>query len=542
MADMVTPNILPDVLVRSGWKSWVPYIAILGDLNAAGGGYDFLLQASNAMCAETAFKSLKLPWILVGLDHQALAALSASNELPSSPTLRAAVTNPAGEVDVLLLFGCKDVQFDGQATCRVRANVQVAIGHSFYLPNAPELSGKPKIGETVQRSAVEVARLQKIVRQGENAARELAQMANRTELQMPTPLLMQTMSGEIMPLSATQFLEGQLDDLAQINDSRSFLPKHINLDKQTSFDVIAWVGAGVLEVPARFGASGVQSSAAIQVAADISKSTAHFTDLSHDTALLLSASDPLGLVANTTHRVRERGRVALLDEISLVGGPAGVKVKDLSRLAPEAFPCGQGTCPLTVATIIVPWHVGAPTSIRLVGESGYAVLWSEEAVAFLVRHCWETGNFQRTILQTGPANLTLDGKKQNATAESDIVLDTLKDVTLDYDSNGRTDVLHAAGSARVVPRLFRLPDGRTILPRVPPDPIFAPSQPRPWRVIATLSENPSTNPDPDIARFERAVTRGTTIRLGRPFANEVDYTVTFSRVSAAAKRIVLLAE
>ena len=46
-------------------------------------------------------------------------------------------------------------------------------------------------------------------------------------------------------------------------------------------------------------------------------------------ALLLSNADPLGLMQSVTRRVRQRGTVALIDALSLVGGPANANAGHL---------------------------------------------------------------------------------------------------------------------------------------------------------------------------------------------------------------------
>jgi hypothetical protein len=544
MLDLRASNVLPDELIRRRTsRSDVPVTA-LGDLNAAGGGYDFLLQATNPVVADAAFASLKLNWLSARLDAQAVATLRTSGT-PMSPALQSLVgpLGTAGAVggDILVLFSRKDVLFDGPTTCRIRADVRVALGRFLRVPHEPGLVHSLSPGEAVEGLGPEVVRLV------EGLVRDLVQPARIRELQAPSPgRAVARLQGAVPPAlpvaDGTLASWGAASRFGTTAEIASYTPAHLDLGDRQSFDVTAWIGDAVLEIPAPFAAVGDQAAATIRVAADTSASTPGFSDLSGDAALLLSAADPAGLVATTTSRVRERGRVALLDDVSLGATPATANVNNLAQLAPAAFPCGQGASPLSVGATIVAWHYGTPTAIRFVGESGYGVLWSAEAVAFLVKYCWETNWFPRGITQTTPVKLTINGEDQVAGAESDIQLQTLKTVSLEYDSNGRTDVIHFGGSAQVIPRRFRLADGTELLPANPNDPLFAPGPVRPWAAIGTLIEQSPTGPTSDIVQFERAVTARVTARLGRPFAELVDRTVTFSRISAYAQRILLLAE
>jgi hypothetical protein len=539
MIDMRAANILPTALVysqkmvlASGDIFQFSY-AEHGDLNAAGGGYDFLLQASNAVSAEVAFASLKLPWVMGRIDAQGAAALRGGGQVPLSSALQALIAPQASladaNADVVVLLSLKDVLFDSQTTCRVRADVRVALGKVGVVPREPPLGHTPTLGETVEgviREFIQTAVVAELQQRDEVS--KTASVAGRHE----SPPTLRTASGTLFD---QDFVSQGSRPIATL------LPNRVNLGGRQWIDVNAWLGGGVLEISAEFSASGNQAAATIRVSADVSASTANYTELASDAALLLSTDDPIGLVAMTTSKVRERGQIALLDEISLVAGPNTARVNNLAHLSPQAFPCGQGACPLSVGATIVFWHVGAPTSIRFVGQSGYGVLWSAEAVALLVNFCWENNYFPRVLPQAGPITLTINGSDQVATAEADIKLETLKTVALEYDSNGRTDMLHLGGNAQIIPRRFRLADGQVLLPANPSDPLFAPGEVRPWNAIATLIESQPTGASADIVQFERQVTGGTTSRLGRPFT-ERSGTVSYSRISAFSQRILLLAE
>ena len=483
--------------------------------------------------------SLHLPWLVGELDAQAVASLRAGGASFTSTLLQQAVAAPVpaagAAADVLLLFSARDVLFDAGDHCRVRVSVRVALGSFFVLPKVPGLVHGLKPGEAIEGVADAVG----LVGQALLAAgTALAGHTMAMDSLAPEPLVMRTLA-DIRPGVVTGSVASELDPHTTIFE----LGRHVDLGNRTSFDVSAWLGGGVLEIDAPFAVSGDQPSATIRVAADVTQSVAHFTELSYDAAVLLSDADPLGLVQTTTHRVRQRGRVALADDISLVGAAATITVAHLDELVPDVFPCGHGACALNVGATIVPGRVAAHSAIAFIGSSRYGVVWSADAVKLLVRFCWETGAFPRSIMQTqtGAVRLVVNGIEQTADAISVFHLDTLDIIELEYDANGRRDVLYTKGWARVIPRLLRLNDGRELFPKDPHDPMFAPSDPLPWGALGELTDGPLPVSSPDLLWFERAVTIGVTARLGRPFTEPSDAAeVTDSRLSAPAQHIALL--
>jgi hypothetical protein len=524
-AHSLASNVLPDALLSR--KAVLSSLATR-DLVALSGGHDFLLQASNLMCAETAFGSLRLPWLAGRLDPQAVASLRADGVRFTSTRLQELVEAPVpaagAAADVLLLFGAHDVLFDGDDQCRVRVSVRAALGTLLRLPKEPGLVHGLKPGEAVELADA-VTRVGQVL------------LAAGTAL-VARPLTTRTLS-DIRPNLLSGRVALQTDPGASIRE----LDRHVDLGDRSSFDVSVWLGGGVLEIAAPFAATGDRPSATIRVAADVTQSLAHFTELSHDAAVLLSDADPLGLVQTATNRVRQRGRVALTDDMSLVGAAATTTVAHLDELVPDVFPCGHGACALNVGATIVPGRVAAHNAIAFIGSSRYGVVWSADAVKLLVRFCWATGAFPRSITQnqTAAVRLVVDGIEQTADAISVFHLDTLDIIELEYDANGRRDVLYTAGSARVIPQLLRLNDGRELLPKDPHDPMFAPSDPLPWGALGELTDQPLPVSSPDLLWFERVVTSGVTARLGRPFTEPSGASeVVDSRLSAPAQHVALL--
>ena len=211
---------------------------------------------------------------------------------------------------------------------------------------------------------------------------------------------------------------------------------------------------------------------------------------------------------------------------------------------PPPNACASGAaCALNIGATIVPGRVAARSAIAFIGSSRYGVVWGADAVKLLIRFCWESGAYPRDLVQeqTDGVRLVVDGIEQTADVISVFHLDTLDVIELEYDANGRRDILYTRGSARVVPKLIRLHDGRELVPKDPNDPVFAPGDPQPWAALGELTEQPLSASSPDVLWFVRAITRGVTGRLGRPFTEpSAAAVVTDSRLSAPQQRVALL--
>ena len=86
-------NVLPSALLNvDSLRSPLAF----RDLIVRSAGHDFLLQASNHMCAEAAFRSLHLPWVSGRLDAQAVSALRNSGATFSSGAVQRALAAPVG--------------------------------------------------------------------------------------------------------------------------------------------------------------------------------------------------------------------------------------------------------------------------------------------------------------------------------------------------------------------------------------------------------------------------------------------------------------
>ena len=199
-----------------------------------------------------------------------------------------------------------DVLFDAVDQCRLRFNVTIALGSLLVVPREPILTRAPRIGEAVRSKSLIPAIL---VDSMDRLSQALLVAGSALS---PQPPAMRTLSHNqpgLMDSRVELAIDRslgvrELDRHIGLEIDRSIgiqeRDRHIDLGNRSSFDVSAWLGGGVLEIPASFAAVSDPSSKTIHVAADVRQSTAKFTDLSHDAALLLSESDPLGLVQTTT--------------------------------------------------------------------------------------------------------------------------------------------------------------------------------------------------------------------------------------------------
>jgi|GEM_PF-2138754 hypothetical protein len=525
-ARSVAYNILPKAL-RTLETVNTPLTA--HDLVKISGGHDFLLQASNEMCAAVAFKSLQMPWLVSQLDPVAVANLRWTLETLRSPALRAAVTALLGSSasELLFLFSQHDILFDGDNKCRIRLRVRLALGNSLVMPKEPGLGRSLVPGEAVQR--ISPIRF-------ENRVAEMSPALLGAMTPGTPPPVMRTFGGD-------GFMGLTTRDQFEIDPAISFraLDRRIDLGAQGTFDVSAWLGEAVLEIPATFAATGDPISKTIKVTADLHQTSAQFTEATEDAAILLSSSDPLGIAQTITFRLRQRGSVPLIRDVSLVG-VANAKAGHLGGMTADVFPTRGGASSLNVAATIAAGHVPVRTANHFIGSSSYGVVWSDDAVRLLVRYCWETGAFPRGIVQTQTVRIKFEDVDQDAEAISVFQLEELTDIQLEFDSNGGSDVLYTNGSARVVPKFIRLRDGRELLPKNENDEAFKPSKNMRWSAFGALTEDPIFASAPDLYTWLKAMTNGVTSRLGRPFTEPDNAVVTASRLSAPQRRIALLVD
>ena len=502
----------------------------VSNLVAISGGHDFLLQASNRMCVETAFKSLRLPWMTGQLDAQTIAALRATGATFKSPLLQQTVTAQVGGapvIEVLLLFSERDVMFDSPNECRVRLNMRIALGSSFHMPKEPGLSRRLTPGEAVQQRFSPVR----------NPESDIRVWPALLAGEMPSfqPPVLRTFGGSAPDVFARA--DAEIYRKISIHE----LDRHIDLGDRSSFEVAAWVGSGVLEIPAVYGAAAQPIPKTITVAADVHAASVKFTELSEDAAILLSASDPTGLAQSITYSVRRRGSVPLLDDISLLGAPSTAKAGHLGPLEAGVFPTRLGASSLNVGATIVAGRVAARSSVDFIESARYGVIWSADAVRLLVRYCWETGVFPRGVVQAQDLRVTVNGVERNGQAISVFQFEELTNIELEVDSNGDRDVLYTNGSARVVPKFIRLENGDELHPKDPNDPHFKPSKNMRWSAFGELTQGAIVASTPELFTWMRAMTNGVTSRLGRPFTNAPDGAVVFdSRITVPQQRVALL--
>lgn len=501
----------------------------VSNLLAISGGHDFLLQASNRMCVETAFKSLQLPWTIGKLDAQTIAGLRATGATFNSPILQQAVQSQVGAAsvtDILLLFSERDVMFDSANECRIRLNVRVALGGTFHMPKEPGLSRRLTPGEAVQQRFSPI-------RSPEPDNRVSPELLAG---QMPSfqPPVMHTFGG-----SANVFAAREADISTRI--SVTDFDRRIDLGDRSTFEVAAWVGAGVLEITAVVTTASQQIPKTIGVAADVHAAIVSFTELSGDAAVLLSSTDPTGLSQSITFSVRRRSSLKLLEDISLLGADATAKAGHLGPLEPAAFPTRLGASSLNVGATIVAGRVAARSSVDFIESARYGVIWSADAVRLLVRYCWETGVFPRGVVQSQNLRITVNGVERNGQAISVFQFEELTNIELEVDSNGDRDVLYTNGSARVVPKFIKLENGDELHPKDPNDPHFKPSKNMRWSAFGELTQGAIVASTPELFTWMRAMTNGVTSRLGRPFTNAPDGAVVFdSRITVPQQRVALL--
>lgn len=247
-----------------------------------------------------------------------------------------------------------------------------------------------------------------------------------------------------------------------------------------------------------------------------------------------------------------RAQVQLTPTISLVGkdSPANVGVPELPDFQTQvsvvqwfgrqalaaAFQVNPGCSP-DIADVV-----------HFIGLSDYGVISDEFLISGVLHHKWDLGGFLRIMPFHEDINVKVNGNPETATLYGAMTLETLDSVSLDSDSNARTDCITLAGTASVAAQYLVLPDN-TMVTAGEQGVDFGTPENTGWG----LKTSPAVQvqlPQAPLARdFMLQAYQEAYRHLGRPFARFPDpiggakdpLYVNYVRVSAVAQRMVSLA-
>jgi hypothetical protein len=254
-----------------------------------------------------------------------------------------------------------------------------------------------------------------------------------------------------------------------------------------------------------------------------------------------------GLLSNYEHIWNQRATllsiVPLTPTISLVGSnPANARVDELPDFNFNVFHVSSGQRQaLTAAfSLRAGQQVQAGTVQHFIGNQQYGMISDEYLAERLLKYRFRLNGLPRELAFDQPVRITRDGQEEDARVFGVIRLLTLDSVSVETDSNLRTDLIVLGGTGTIVPQFLRLNDGTN----VGPDQVdLGGDQDSPWRVATGIAVNASLSGDPQTRAFQTRVRQDGYRHLGRPFANEAissRSTVLYARTEGVTKQLFFL--
>lgn len=244
-----------------------------------------------------------------------------------------------------------------------------------------------------------------------------------------------------------------------------------------------------------------------------------------------------------TQPIGKTSRIYLTPTISLAGrNPSKTNITELPEFEVRVFHVGaRPNQALAAAFDLMPGCKGIIEDVQhFIGDRDYGVISDEYLVERICKHKWRLGGFDRRITIERPIKITRDGREEDAYLHGILQFNSLDYVTIETDSNTRTDYIRLGGMSEGIPQYIRLRDG-TI---VGPDQVdFGNPQTTPWSLFTTLSVTPVWSPDPEVREIQLRAHLDAYRHLARPFARFPDWMyVVYTRVEGVTKFIFVLGE
>jgi hypothetical protein len=177
---------------------------------------------------------------------------------------------------------------------------------------------------------------------------------------------------------------------------------------------------------------------------------------------------------------------------------------------------------------------------QFIGEQDYGVISDEFLVQHLFHHQWNRGGFGRTLSLSQTTKVVRSGRKEDAQLVGTLRLDSLSIVSIEADSNTRTDYIKIGGAAEAIPEFIVLNDGT----RLGPDQVkFGDPKQATWSLLTSIDIHPQLSADPQVRDFEMRAYLDAFRHIGRPFAWYPDLTairMIYTRIDAVTKQVYLL--
>jgi hypothetical protein len=243
--------------------------------------------------------------------------------------------------------------------------------------------------------------------------------------------------------------------------------------------------------------------------------------------------------ADITAFLLRKSRVHLTPTVSLVGRNAvDVAVSEIGSLDVSVFPVEAGRQALAIAFDLKPGYRGIAEEVQhFIGFHDYGVISDEFLVEKLFKYKWRLGFFKQALPLSAPIKVRRDGVDEDATVQGVIRLDSLDIVSIDMDSNRRTDGIKLIGRGKMVPEYIRLLDGRRIGPG---EVNLGGERDINWGIFTIPEIDPMPPIDPVMRDFSFTAYRGAYRHMVRPFARFPDeelFEILYSRTEGVTRQI-----
>jgi hypothetical protein len=281
---------------------------------------------------------------------------------------------------------------------------------------------------------------------------------------------------------------------------------------------IADLGSLVLSIQANYRYDAHRRSTSVDVYAELATAQINLEQPSGDLQRFYDSF----LFEDFDFRVNSlvgSSRVSLTPTLSLVGrNPANITVDDISQFDVSVFHVDDTLRQaIVIAFSILPGTVGIVDGVEhFIGDQDYGVISDEYVVRKVFQHRWKNGGFYRRFQFEVPVVVMRnDGTSEDAILSGVQWLDTLDEVTIETNSNTRTDGVRLAGVSNVTAQYVRLGDGNVVGAEQVD---IGDLQDKPWGVFTTIKIQPEYSDNAQLREFQWRAQKGVYQHIAKPFA------------------------
>jgi hypothetical protein len=230
--------------------------------------------------------------------------------------------------------------------------------------------------------------------------------------------------------------------------------------------------------------------------------------------LNVTADDAAALLASTAE-------IQLVPTVSLVGRNQAV-VTEFGRLDVSLGAVGKHPSDaLAVCLDAMPGASGTVASVQqFIGSQDYGVLSDAYVVERVFNFHWRRGGFKRSYSYSQMARFDNQGTPVDGRIEGSVVLTSLDSVSLETESNTRSDYITLRGEAALTIQKITLEDGTEIGPS--DEPALGRPQTQPWASYTQPSLIDKPIADPELRDFQLSLSIDGYRALACPLANAPD--------------------